>query len=68
MKYVYNGIIGNSEPEQVLVESESDLDDLTVPVGSIAFTVGYGSQWMLGADGTWTSYPITEDAGSAASN
>ena len=61
MKYVYNGIIGTSEPEQVMVESESDLADLTVPVGSIAFTVGYGSQWMLGADGTWTSYPITAD-------
>ena len=65
MKYVLNGVIGNCEPEQVMVESESDLDDLTVPVGSVAFTVGYGSQWMLAADGTWTAFPAapadTED-------
>ena len=38
----------------VMVESESDLDNLVgYPPTTIAYTAGFGNMWQLDADGTW---------------
>ena len=39
----------------VMVGSSSDLSGLAgkVPVGSIAYTAGYGTMWQLDAAGSW---------------
>lgn len=53
--YIKNGaIIANTMASIIMVESESDLSDLTgcIP-GSIAYTAGFGSMWQLDADGVW---------------
>lgn len=51
--YVKNGVIyENNVTQSVMVESSSDLADLSgYSVGSIAYTAGFGSMWQLDADG-----------------
>lgn len=40
----------------VMVESESDLDNLIgYPPTSIAYTAGFGNLWQMDADGNWQS-------------
>lgn len=55
--YVQDGVLHiNNEARSVLVTAESDLAQLDgyLP-GSIAFTAGYASMWMLDASGSWVS-------------
>ena len=53
--YVQNGEIKkNAVAQSIMVESESDLENLTgYAAGSIAYTAGFGSMWQLDADGEW---------------
>ena len=54
---VVNGeLVRGAAYGQVMVESSSDLADLTgYPAGTIAYTAGFGSIWQLGTDGEWAS-------------
>lgn len=51
----------NNESRSVMVTAQSDLAQLDgyLP-GSIAFTAGYDSMWMLDASGNWVSMNATE--------
>ena len=55
--YVKGGeLFKDSVVGSVMVESESDLENLTqYEAGSIAYTAGYGNVWQKDADGEWQS-------------
>lgn len=39
--------------EPVMVTAETDLADLDVAPGTIAFVAGFGTMWQVDADGSW---------------
>lgn len=51
-----NGLVENVMAPSVLVQSQSDLGELTdYPVGTIAYTAGFKAMWQLNALGVWVS-------------
>ena len=46
--------------ESVMVSSESDLEELNVEPGTVAYTAGFGNMWQMDAEGTW--HAIVEEA------
>ena len=53
-RYIKDGEPRQSDMLEVMVESESDLANLTDTCpGMIAFTAGYNHIWQMDADGTW---------------
>lgn len=52
--YVKNGELhkGGSSAS-VMVTAQSDLANLPVEPGTIAYTAGFGQMWQLAANGTW---------------
>lgn len=55
INYVKDGVVYTGAiQDTVMVESEDDLEGLAdFPVGTVAFTAGFGGMWQLAADGTW---------------
>ena len=54
--YIKDGTIYQNSPLQVvLIESESDLDNLTdlYEPGTIAYTAGFAGMWQLDSEGNW---------------
>lgn len=59
------GVDENKFVRRILVESETDLTSLptdTAP-SSVAHTVGMGSVWELGLDGTWHESSVGSGGG-----
>lgn len=61
--YVADGELHkNSLVKNVMVESESDLDELSsYGVGTIAYTAGLKDVWQKDADGEWQSMTEEEE-------
>lgn len=52
--YVKDGVLyKGAGSASVMVESESDLSDITGSPGKIAYTAGFENIWQMAADGTW---------------
>lgn len=39
--------------ESIMVADESELAELNVEPGTVAYTAGFGNMWQLDAEGTW---------------